>query len=66
MGLKGAMGHRRCGMQIGHGVILKLGVREGILELKALCWVLKNNHELAIWTAWGVGEGIVQNGKRKQ
>lgn len=65
MGLQGTMGHRGCGTQIGHGEVLKLGGREGILELKVLCWVLKNNHDLAIQMTWGVGEGIFQDGKLK-
>lgn len=29
------MEHRGYGIQLGHGVVLKIGVREGFLELKA-------------------------------
>lgn len=41
MGLWGAVWHRKCGMQIGQGMVLKVRVREGFLELKAPMLSLK-------------------------
>ena len=39
--LVGALGHRSWDVPFGHGVILKVGVREGFLELKTLTMSLE-------------------------
>lgn len=49
--IEGALEDRGCGTQPGHRVALQVARREGFLELKAPCQVLKDDHELALYVA---------------